>query len=51
MSNKIPNKAGTDPRPFKSLTRERESDRIIRDLIFNEAAYITAERTGEAFSH
>ncbi|KAF2538940.1 hypothetical protein F2Q70_00000077 [Brassica cretica] len=44
MSNKIPNKADTDPRPFKSLTKGRESDRIIRDLIFNKAAYITAER-------
>lgn len=48
MSNKIPNKAGTEPLSFRSFTKDWESDSIIRDLIFNEAAYITAERMARA---
>ena len=44
----MPNKAGTEPLSFSSLTRDRESDRIIRDLTFDEAAYITAERMARA---
>lgn len=44
MSNRIPNKAGDEP-PFLSIfTKERESDRNIRDFTFEEAAYITAKR-------
>ncbi|KAF3531343.1 hypothetical protein DY000_02037310 [Brassica cretica] len=48
MSNKMPNNAGTDPLPFNNFTRDKESDRIIRDLTFNEAAYITAARMARA---
>lgn len=48
MSNKMPNKAGTDLPSFNNFTKDRESDRIIRDLMFNEAAYITAERMARA---
>ena len=48
MSDKIPNKAGTEPLSFRSFTKDWESDSIIRDLIFNEAAYITAERMARA---
>lgn len=42
MSNKIPNKAGADPPSFNNFTKDRESDSIIRDLMFNEAACIIA---------
>ena len=40
----MPNNAGNEPFPFTSFTMERESDIIIRDLTFKEAACITAER-------
>ncbi|KAF2547245.1 hypothetical protein F2Q70_00023887 [Brassica cretica] len=29
--------------PFNNFTRHRKSDEIIKDLTFNQAAYITAE--------
>ena len=38
----MPNKAGLDSLPFNSLIRVRESDRIIRDLMFEKDAVITA---------
>lgn len=42
------NKAEIDPPSFNNFTKDKESNRIIRDLIFNEAACITAERMARA---
>lgn len=44
----MPNKTETDPPSFNNFTKDRESNRFIKDLIFNEAACTTAERMARA---
>lgn len=48
MSNKMPNKTRTEPFPFNNFTRDKKSNKIIKDLIFKVEAYITAERVAKA---